>query len=94
MSQFLVSPDELRGHAAQLDSYATSAQAGFDALRGELADLESSFQGQSAARYTELMEEWQTSAAALATALAALGKVLGDEAAAAEELDAQMAGSA
>lgn len=94
MSQFHVSPEELRGHAQQLQAHADNAQGGFDSLRADLADLESSFRGQAATRYNELMEEWQTSAASLAAALAALGAVLSDEALATEELDAEMAGSA
>lgn len=92
MSQFKVSPDELRGHAGTLDNFAANANTNFVALRGRLDSLEASFQGQSARKFTSLMEEWQTSAQALTQALAALGKVLSDEAAATEALDAEMAG--
>ncbi|AXV05850.1 hypothetical protein DVS28_a1150 [Euzebya pacifica] len=91
MTQFFVAPDELRGHAGQLDTYALSTQQGFDSLRSELADMEAYFTGLASTAFQGHMEEWQTSARALTTALASLGQFLNSEAASAEELDAQLA---
>lgn len=91
MANILVSPEELRSHANNIKTRATSSQADFNTLRSQLQALSSAFQGQAATAFQTHYEQWHTSAVNLATALEGLGRFLDNSATTIETTDQQLA---
>lgn len=91
MAQILVSPAELRSHANNVKTRATTSAADFNALRSQLQALSSAFQGQAATAFQAHYEQWHTSATNLTQALESLGRFLDNSATTIESTDQQLA---
>jgi WXG100 family type VII secretion target len=91
MSEILVSPEELRGHAASMRAQATDAQTNFTAMKGKLEALAGQFRGQAAVAFNQRFEEWHTNATGLIQALDGLGTFLTTTADTVEQVDDQLA---
>lgn len=76
MSEILLQPEEARGHATEVTRVAGETQDEFEALRTRLLPLADSFRGKSADAFDARIEEWQTSARDLMSALESLGEFL------------------
>lgn len=70
---------------------ANNTQTDFNALKTRLAELESAFQGNTAAAFATKREEWHTSAEGLIESLSGLGAFLKQAKEAIEQTDQQLA---
>jgi WXG100 family type VII secretion target len=91
VANILVSPEELRGHAAHVQGKASSAQADFAAMKAHLEALSGAFQGQAAQAFQQHWEAWHQSATNLIQSLESLGRFLQNSADTIEETDRSLA---
>lgn len=87
----LLRAGDARAVADDVSRAATETTDQLASLRGRLAALGDSFQGQSASAFDERYQEWAESARQLIEALDSLGGFLSGAATAIEETDAQLA---
>ena len=84
-------PEEIRGHAAQVNSRAQAAQADFASMKAQLESISGAFQGQAAQAFQQHWEQWHQGATNLIQALEGLGQFLQVTADTAEQTDQQLA---
>ncbi len=87
----LLRAGDARAVAGDVTRAAAETTDQLTSLRGRLAALGDSFQGQSARAFEERYQEWAESARQLIEALDSLGSFLSGAATAIEETDAQLA---
>jgi WXG100 family type VII secretion target len=91
MSQILVSPEELRGHAGVVQGHASEAATSFGELQRSLSSLQDSFQGRASVKFEEVYQTWNISAQELSAALEGLGRFLAGAADTVEGVDTELA---
>jgi len=91
MSEILVTPGELKDHAAAIQQQVSATQDQFNTMRTRLDQLGSQFRGQAATAFEGRWDEWHTHATGLIEALEGLGSFLQQAAEVTEDLDTQLA---
>lgn len=77
MTNIRVTPEQLNTLSGRVNGSAGSLDSEMRALSAALAPLGSDWAGVAQARYTELWNQWQTSAQQLNQALQGIGQLLG-----------------
>ena len=88
-----VTPEQLAGLSGRVTGGAGSIDAELRGLSASLAPLGSDWAGVAQARYTELWNQWQTSALQLNSALQGIGQLLAQAGTAYEQAESSIAAS-
>jgi WXG100 family type VII secretion target len=94
MSGFSVTPEQLQGLGATCSRTAGEVRGSHGALRSQLSPVVGSqWTGAAAARFSELYEQFDKSAASLTEALGGIGQLLNGAGASYADVETRIAGS-
>jgi len=94
MAAFRVTPDQLTQLSSQVTATASQTHDAHSRLRGQLSPLfGGEWSGQASSQFTELYNQFDQSASALANALNGIGQLLRSAGTAYEQVEGQIAGS-
>jgi WXG100 family type VII secretion target len=93
MTAFRVTPAELLELSRQVHGTAGSIEAELGGLRGRVAPIGATWNGQAQERFQVLYEEWSRSAQSLHQALGGISQLLGHAGRTYEDVERQVAGS-
>ena len=93
MANILVTPEQLQSIASQLNAGAASIESTLHQLEGQVAPLQSEWQGVAQARFQELWAEWQRSSRGIQEALNGIATLTQQAGANYEQTEQSIAGS-
>ena len=76
MPNIAVTPEQLQSVASQLNSGAANIESTLQQLAGQVAPLQSEWQGVAQARFQELWAEWQRSSRGIQEALHGISQLM------------------
>jgi 6 kDa early secretory antigenic target len=93
MANIAVTPEQLQSVASQLNAGAANIESTLSQLAGQVAPLQSEWQGVAQARFQELWAEWQRSSRGIQEALHGISQLTQQAGASYESTEQQIAGS-
>ena len=93
MANILVTPEQLQSTAAQLQAGAANIESILSQLEGQVAPLQSEWQGVAQARFQELWAEWHRSSRGIQEALHGIAQLTQQAGANYEQTETSIASS-
>ena len=93
MANILVTPEQLQSISSQLTAGAANIESTLSQLAGQVAPLQSEWQGVAQARFQELWAEWQRSSRGIQEALNGIATLTQQAGANYEQTEQSIAGS-
>ena len=93
MANILVTPEQLQSTAAQLQAGAANIESILSQLEGQVAPLQSEWQGVAQARFQELWAEWHRSSRGIQEALNGIAQLTQQAGASYQDTETSIASS-